>query len=86
MTFNPRNFRRINGDSRPSFKIRTADHTTLILVKGSGDAMYGRTRSDKDHIIQQFDDKSDLLLWAWVGQYYTDIFQLTQEDLEAHYK
>jgi hypothetical protein len=86
MIFRPRNFRRITDNSKPSFKIRTADFTTLILVKSSGEAEYGRTRGDKDQLVARFDPKADLLLWAWVGQHNTDIFMLTQEDLDLHYK
>jgi len=83
--FNPKNFCRITDESRPPFKIRTADHTTLILVKASGDAMYGRTRSDKDDIIADFNADADLLLWAWTGQFRTDIFLLKQDDIKHYY-
>lgn len=86
MRFNPKNFRRITDDSKPPFKIRTADHTTLILIESSGDAEYARIRSDKDQIIERFDTQADLLLWAWVGQHHTDIFMLTQQDLDLYYK
>lgn len=86
MRFNPKNFRRIADDSKLPFKIRTADHTTLILIKSSGDAEYARTRSDKDQVIERFDTQADLLLWAWVGQHHTDIFMLMQQDLDLYYK
>jgi hypothetical protein len=86
MTFRPKNFRRITDDSKPSFKIRTADRTTLVLVKSSGEAEYGRTRGDKDQLVAQFDPDADLLLWAWVGEHHTDTFLLTQEDVDLHYK
>ncbi len=86
MTFTPKNFRRITDDNKPPFKIRIADQTTLILIKASGDAEYARTRSDKDQLIAQFDPKRDLLLWGWPGDYHTDIFLLTNEDLDIYYK
>ncbi len=86
MTFRPKNFRHITEEDKPAFKIRTADHTTLVLIKASGDAQYGRTRSDKDRIIAEFDADVDLLLWAWAGQHHTDIFVLTGEDVERYYK
>ena len=86
MKFNPKNFRRITDGCKPSLKIRTADDTTLILIKSSGDAEYARTRGDKDSLVAQFDDQDDLLLWAWVGQYHTDIFMLTQQDLDQYYR
>lgn len=86
MVFKPQNFRRIGEGSKPHFKIRVADKTTLILVKSSGEAMYGRTRGDKDHLIAQFDGNTDLLLWAWVGERHTDIFLLRPEDVRDYYK
>jgi len=61
MKFNPKNFRTITGNTNPP-SIRTADESTLILVKGSGDAEYARTRTDKDRLVEQFDEKEDLLL------------------------
>lgn len=86
MTFNPKNFRRITDESKPSFKIRNADYTTLILIESSGDAAYARTRTDKDQLVQRFDPSADLMLLAWGGQYHVDIFVLTQEDLDVYYK
>ena len=86
MKFNPKNFRLITDKDKPSFKIRTADDTTLILIKSSGDAEYARTRTDKDQVVARFDAQADLLLWAWVGNKHTDIFLLTQQDLNLHYR
>jgi hypothetical protein len=86
MDFKPKNFRKISGESRPSFKIRTADGMPLILVKQSGEAMYANGRTDKDWLLAQFDTEQDLLLWGWVGQWRTDIFQLTASDVKSHYK
>jgi hypothetical protein len=83
--FNPKNFRRIEKDHEPQFDLRTHQGSTLILIKSSGDAMYGRTRADKDHIVAEFDGKTDLLLWAWTGTYKTDIFLLTREELDRYY-
>lgn len=85
MKFNPKNFRTITSDTNPPL-IRTADESTLILIKESGDAEYARTRTDKDRLVEQFDEKQDLLLWAWVGAYHTDVFQLTKEDLQRYYR
>jgi hypothetical protein len=85
MKFHPQDFRRINEANKPDFKIRTADETTLILIKNSGEAMYGRTRGDKDRLIKEFDDENDLLLFVWVGQHHTDIFLLTKKDVADHY-
>ena len=85
MKFNPKNFRRITEDSRPQFRIRTNKSTTLILIKSSGDAEYAKGQNDKDRLVAQFDPELDLMLWAWVGQWSTDIFLLSKEDLETYY-
>lgn len=85
MEFKPLNFRSITRENSPSSKIRIMDGSPLILVKKSGEAMYGRTRAEKDHLTECFEE-GDLLLWAWVGQYHTDIFQLSATDLESYYK
>jgi len=85
LEFKPQNFRRITEDSKPSFKIRTSSCSTLILIKSSGEASYARTRGDKDQLVAVFDSKTDLLLWAWVGEYHTDIFLLKDEDVKTHY-
>ena len=86
MKFNPKNFRRITKDSRPSFRIRTNGRTTLILIKGSGEAEYAKDYGGKDRLVTQFDPESDLMLWVWVGQWSTDIFLLSKEDLETYYE
>src|ERR1700692_108837 len=81
MIFKPQNFRRRGKDSNPP-TIREAG--TLIIVKASGETAYARTKGDKDHVVSHFDEKRDLLLWAWIGERYTDIFQLTKDDLVTH--
>jgi hypothetical protein len=83
--FKSQNLRRITEDSKPSVKIRLLDGMPLILIKGSGDAQYGVTRGDKDDIVRDFDSHTDLLMWAWVGQWKTTIFMLTVEDLQQYY-
>lgn len=58
----------------------------MILIQGTGEARYGRTRADKDAIVAEFNERTDLLLWAWTGQYHTDIFLLTAKDLDRYYR
>jgi hypothetical protein len=81
--FQPLNFRALPEDL-PG-KIRTADGMTLIDVKPSGAARYGRTRADKDAIIAEH-AVGDLLLLAWAGQWRTDIFLLSLQDIDKHYR
>ncbi len=85
MTFRPSNFKTLAGNP-PPYKIREETNATLILVKATGEAMYGRTRGEKDHIVEQFNPETDLLLWPWVGQWHTDVFALGKEDLNKHYR
>jgi hypothetical protein len=85
LKFVPQNFRKLSGDNKPPSGIRNDPKMTLILVKESGEAMYARTRGDKDQLKAKFNDQSDLLLLAWTGQHSTDIFHLTARDLEDHY-
>lgn len=68
-----------------SLDIRAEDGSPLILIKGTGEVAWARTRLEKDQLISRFNDQRDLLLWGWQGQYRTDIFRLTQADLDAHY-
>jgi len=85
MVYRPENFQRLPG-AGPGFKIRTDDSSPLILVKATGEAAYGRRRTDKDSIIERFDPEADLLLWAWVGQWRTEVFMLSKEEVDKHYK
>jgi hypothetical protein len=84
--YNSINLRQITNDSKPYTKIRLMDDTTMILLCGNGDVEYGRTRCEKDNLVGRFNPKTDLLLWAWVGNHHTDIFTLTKADLEEYYK
>lgn len=83
MQFNPLNFRTLPADL-PG-KIRTDQGMTLISVKPTGEARYGRTVGDKDSIVREY-LPSDLLLLAWTGQYRTDVFLLSPADLERSYR
>lgn len=57
----------------------------IILVKANGNIMYGGQY--KDHVIEAYDaEEGDVLMFAWVGKFRTDVFRLTKEDLERHYK
>jgi hypothetical protein len=82
MNFKPENFRSFDDESRRDADfIRCAEHSPLILIKGDGRALYGRTRGEKDGIAKSFNEETDLLLWAWAGQWHTDVFRLMASDL-----
>lgn len=86
MFFKPKDFRSISEGSVPPAKIRVMDGCPIILVKASGEVAYATGRTDKDKLIERFDPTQDLLLWGWQGQYRTDMFVLTEEDIKNHYK
>lgn len=85
MDFTAVNFKHLGPNNHPPAKIRLIDSSTLILVKKSGFAYYGRTRADKDKIVSDYAD-GDLLLFVWVGQHHTDIFHLTKTDIDTYYR
>lgn len=70
------------------FKIRTSGAMTLILIDGVAVAFENSSPLGKDKMIDsfmEFDGRAMLLL-AWTGQYKTDIFELTREDILKHYR
>jgi hypothetical protein len=86
MRFNPKNFKRMPEKITLDTPIQRDRLSPLILIKSCGDAEYGRTQAEKDQVISRFDAQADLLLLPWKGQYSTDVFMLTQQDLDMHYK
>jgi hypothetical protein len=84
MIFNPKNFRVLGGDSVPPSGIRNNAKMTLILVTVNGDAEYAHDRTGKDAIVKRA-ELDDLLLLAWTGNWKTDIFVLSGDDLAKHY-
>ncbi len=84
MIFKPEGFRRL--DATFEEEIRSNDRMTLILVCADGSATYSRYREGKDAIVRDFKPEADLLLMAWTGQWKTDIFQLSGEDVATFYR
>lgn len=78
-------FRFLSTENHPPAKIRVSDGCTLILIKSTGEASFGRTRADKDETIAAY-EAPDLLLLAWTGQYRTDIFELSPGDIANYYR
>lgn len=86
MIFKPENFRMFDANPpSPATEIRTSDGSPLILIKSTGEATYARTMAEKDQLIARFDDKHDLMLWAWRAQYRTEVCRLTRADLDKWY-
>lgn len=85
--FNPQslNLRSLELDA-PVGSMRGERDKTLILVKANGEAFFAKKASEKDLLLQKYDPANDLLMLAWTGNYSTDIFLLTQQDLDRHYR
>ncbi len=81
MTFKP--ILRTLESQNPEFfpKIRTSKGMTLILVTTDGDATFASDVFGKEEIISKRKPE-DLLMLAWTGQWSTDIFLVTDGDLE----
>lgn len=70
-------------------KFRTAQSMTLILITEAGEILFENSSPlQKDELMKLYggDGSGDVMLLAWNGQYKTDIFELTDEDLRKHYK
>lgn len=70
-------------------KIRSSGSFTLILLNGDKEFSFENSSPlQKDALIDEYrsGDSDCVLLLAWTGQYKTDIFELTEEDLDKHYK
>ena len=84
ITFKPEGFRAIDPKS-PPMGVRKQGIFSLILIKANGVACFENTATGKDNIRSKFDPETDLLLMTWTGQWRTDIFHLTKEDLDLVY-
>ncbi len=85
MNFKPENFRTFDAETPSWVEIRTMK-SPLILIKGTGEAAYARTVGDKDLLIERFDESTDLLLWPWEGEWRTEVFRLSRQDLDKFYR
>ena len=84
MKLNLKNFRGFTQQSSP-FRMRECTTCPLILIKGNGDVEYAKNRGEKDDLVRQYNPKKDLLLYVWAGEYSTDVFVVTENDLEKLY-
>lgn len=70
----------------PHLGIRDMKQSPLILVQATGNIISGTTGRDKDDVVEEFDEATDVLLFAWAGQWKTNVFRLTKADIEKHYR
>lgn len=86
MKFKPTNLRTLDESHNPLLGIRAMTTSPLILCKSTGEVEFASNRGDKDRLVTAFNEKKDLLIWAWRGEYNTDMFKLSAKDIEKHYK
>lgn len=84
MKLNPMQFRTFGGVEHPVY-MRVNTQSPLILVQGNGDISFAKNRTDKDALVAKFNPKKDVLLYAWAGEFSTDVFTVTPDDLKKHY-
>jgi hypothetical protein len=65
--------------------IRNSGLFTLILVAPDGGIQFENNRTGKDNLVNLFQTNGGKLMMAWTGQYKTDIFNVTKDDLENFY-
>jgi len=86
MNFQSDSLRTLDAESKKFAQgIRHHNRSPLILVRASGEVMTACDRGGKDSIVEAYDESSDLLLWAWAGEFRTDVFRLTRQDLKDCY-
>jgi len=62
-------------------RLRKDAKSPLILIKADGSVMYAKQATAKDKLIAQYNEAAgDRLLWAWAGQWSTDVFQIAATD------
>lgn len=78
--------RKIDPDIKYFGPIRTSPDLTLIFISNDGSCVRFENSSvvGKDELVNEFQHGGKLLL-AWTGKYRTDIFEITQNDLNEHY-
>lgn len=63
--------------------LRDSPKCPYILIKANGDVRYEKNRLAKDQLVAAFEeDKGDVLLVPWVGEWSTDVFSITKKQLE----
>lgn len=78
-------FRKLPSKAMPALNMRADNTCPLIIIKATGECLYANQPADKDEIVKGFDGSKDILLYAWLGQKKSDVFQVTKENLDVHY-
>lgn len=81
--YSPKHFRKLPEDF--DYKFSRMPTSPFILIKANGDISYGG--QSKDHIVDDYNEKAgDILLFSWAGNWKTDVFLITEDDLKKHYE
>lgn len=65
--------------------IRRDACSPLILIKADGRITFATGRTDKDALVERFNEDEDVLLLAWAGEFRTDVFTVSRKDLNRFY-
>lgn len=90
MNLNPQQFRTLPEDffrniSMGGFAIRDLQKSPLILIKASGLIEWGGSKEKDDLLKKYMESEGDVMLFAWAGQFRTDMFRVTAADLKRGY-
>lgn len=85
MIFNPKDFKALPGNfGEFDRNMRDMPVSPLILIKANGEISYGGQH--KDDVVDSYDEVAgDILLFAWSGQWRTDVFIVTADNLKKFY-
>ena len=65
-------------------EIKYSKSITLILVTKHGDTSFASEPDPKDFLVEQYQD-GDLLMMVWQGNWRSDAFLVTKNDLKKYY-
>lgn len=65
--------------------LRDLDGSTFMLVKPDGWLCYARCKSEKDKLVDKMNPE-DVVIFAWHGQWRTDMFVITHQEILKHYR
>ena len=83
MNFNTTQLGKLTG--KELLGIREMKTSPLILIKANGTVEFASRPKEKDLLIDKFNESEDVLLFAWAGQWRTDVFVVTSDDLRRCY-
>jgi hypothetical protein len=83
MLFKPEGLPRLDAERSP-LSIRDDRTSPMILVRANGAVVFENTKGGKDHLVDVY-QTGDLLLFAWSGQWRTDVFVVDKDFIDNVY-